>query len=94
MSTYTHMEARTDACTDVHAHSEANALERLLPLWQAPEFPPRWVIWRAGEHEVMVFDREYNVPVDVDDAALGEVLRRMRAAGAPESADYPGRACG
>ncbi|WP_405710802.1 hypothetical protein OG264_18540 [Streptomyces xanthophaeus] len=69
-------------------------LERLLPLWQAPDFPPRWVIWQAGGDEVMVFDREFNVPVDVDDAALDEVLRRMREAGAPESADYPGRACG
>ncbi|WP_411103453.1 hypothetical protein [Streptomyces sp. cmx-4-9] len=69
-------------------------LERLLPLWQEPELPPRWVIWRAGEDEVMVFDRAYNIPVDVDGAALEEVLRRMREAGAPESADYPGRACG
>ncbi|MCX4692474.1 hypothetical protein [Streptomyces sp. NBC_01408] len=74
--------------------TDVEALERLLPLWQAPAFPPRWVIWQAGRDEVMVFDREFNIPVDVDDAALAEVLRRMREAGAPESADYPGRACG
>ncbi|WP_406864824.1 hypothetical protein ABZO31_32020 [Streptomyces sp. HUAS MG47] len=42
----------------------------------------------------MVFDREFNIPVDVDDAVLGEVLRRMREAGAPETDGYPGRPCG
>ncbi|MFI2345849.1 hypothetical protein ACH492_02050 [Streptomyces sp. NPDC019443] len=63
-------------------------------LWQAPATPPRWVIWHASEDEVLVFDREFNIPVAVDDAALEEVLRRMRGAGAPESDDYPGRPCG
>lgn len=68
--------------------------ERYSSLWQTPAHPPRWVIWHAGPDEPIVFDREYNIPVDVEDAALGETLRRMRAAGAPESEDYPGRACG
>ncbi|MEU7005507.1 hypothetical protein [Streptomyces sp. NPDC046332] len=62
-------------------------------LWQAPAAPPRWVVWRVREDEVMVFDRELNIPVDVDDTALPEVVRRMREAGAPESDDYPGRPC-
>lgn len=42
----------------------------------------------------MVFDRELNLPVDIDDHVLDEVLRRMRAAGVPESDAYPGRPCG
>jgi hypothetical protein len=42
----------------------------------------------------MVFDRDVNCPVDIDDeAVLCEVLRRMRAAGVPESDGYPGRPC-
>ncbi|MGW6566792.1 hypothetical protein [Streptomyces sp. NPDC054975] len=68
-------------------------LERHAALWQAPVGPSRWVIWRTGEGEVLVFDRELNIPVDVEDADLPEVLRRMREAGAPESDDYPGRPC-
>jgi hypothetical protein len=42
----------------------------------------------------MVFDKECNIPYDVDDADLAEVLRRMRGAGVPEFDDYPGRRCG
>ncbi|WP_432077112.1 hypothetical protein [Streptomyces wuyuanensis] len=71
-----------------------DVLERFSPLWEAPATPPRWVIWPTGPDECMVFDRELNIPVDVDDAVLAEVLRRMRAAGVPESGDYPGRPCG
>ncbi|GKQ36003.1 hypothetical protein [Streptomyces sp. A012304] len=71
-----------------------NVLERFSPLWEAPATPPRWVIWQAGVDEFMVFDRELNIPVYVDDAVLEEVLRRMREAGAPENRDYPGRPCG
>lgn len=56
--------------------------------------PPRWVIWHAGAGDSFVFDREFNMPVDVDDALLGEVLCRMREVGAPEGDTYPGRPCG
>ncbi|MCT4351672.1 hypothetical protein M5362_00810 [Streptomyces sp. Je 1-79] len=73
--------------------ASTDPLTRLSALWQAPEAPPRWVVWHASEGEVMVFDRELNIPADVDDASLAEVVRRMRAAGAPESDDYPGRPC-
>ncbi|MGW1933138.1 hypothetical protein [Streptomyces sp. NPDC001919] len=51
------------------------------------------MIW-APEPDTMVFDRELNLPVDIDDHVLDEVLRRMRAAGVPESDAYPGRPCG
>ncbi|MFF7177662.1 hypothetical protein [Streptomyces sp. NPDC008121] len=71
----------------------SNSLHRLSPLWQTPVAPPRWVIWHAGQGDVMVFDREDNIPHDVDDADLAEVLRRMRGAGVPEFDDYPGRRC-
>ncbi|MET9651153.1 hypothetical protein ABZZ44_12925 [Streptomyces sp. NPDC006460] len=73
-----------------------NAHAGLAPwahLWQPPTSPPRWVIWTAGD-DTIVFDRLLNIPAPVADAALPEVLRRMRRAGAPESDDYPGRACG
>ncbi|MFF8606767.1 hypothetical protein ACF06X_12580 [Streptomyces sp. NPDC015346] len=70
------------------------SLDHHSDLWQAPSTPPRWVIWHAGEGEVMVFDREFNIPAEVDDESLEEVLRRMRRAGAPEGDDYPGRPCG
>ncbi|OKJ63944.1 hypothetical protein [Streptomyces sp. CB02261] len=70
-----------------------NDLERFAPLWGAPASPPRWVIWHP-DADTMVFDRRLNLPVPIDDASLAEVLRRMREAGAPESTDYPGRACG
>ncbi|MEV7723406.1 hypothetical protein AB0P15_01575 [Streptomyces sp. NPDC087917] len=71
-----------------------NILEGLSPLWEAPATPPRWVIWHAGPDDPLVFDREFNIPCDVDDAVLPEVLHRMREAGAPEGDSYPGRACG
>lgn len=71
-----------------------NVLERFSTLWEVPAMPPRWVIWHAAADESFIFDREFNIPLDVDDAVLGEVLYRMREAGAPESDDYPGRACG
>ncbi|MEV6246105.1 hypothetical protein AB0M38_07860 [Streptomyces sp. NPDC051742] len=72
---------------------EEKELTPFAALWDTPESPPRWVIWHP-DADTMVFDTESNVPVDVDDASLDEVLRRMREAGVPESADYPGRACG
>ncbi|MCY0929662.1 hypothetical protein OTB20_26400 [Streptomyces sp. H27-H1] len=74
--------------------SQTNVLDRLSPLWESTTVPPRWVIWHAAADESFVFDREFNIPVDVDDAVLGEVLCRMREVGAPESAAYPGRPCG
>ncbi|MGW3668182.1 hypothetical protein [Streptomyces sp. NPDC005141] len=62
------------------------------PEGAAPD-PLRWVIWHSAT-EVMVFDRDINGPVLMDDeVTLREVLRRMRAAGVPESDDYPGRRC-
>ncbi|MFF3214904.1 hypothetical protein ACFYYB_30225 [Streptomyces sp. NPDC002886] len=73
---------------------QTNVLERFSPLWEVAETPPRWVIWHAGAGDSFVFDREFNMPVDVDDTLLGEVLCRMREAGAPEGDDYPGRPCG
>ncbi|MFG3497653.1 hypothetical protein [Streptomyces sp. NPDC047928] len=74
--------------------TRADTLEPLAPLWQPPvAAPPRWVIWHAGE-ETMVFDTELNGPALVEDHDLGEVLRRMREAGVPESDEYPGRPCG
>ncbi|MER5868365.1 hypothetical protein [Streptomyces sp. NPDC002044] len=78
------MSARTETA----ARAEAFAY-----LWQEPEDELRWVIWDLGE-ETMVFDREINCPVHIDeDAIRSEVLRRMRDAGVPESRDYPGRPC-
>ncbi|MFG2620765.1 hypothetical protein ACGFXC_24445 [Streptomyces sp. NPDC048507] len=74
--------------------TRTTVLERFAPLWEASDSMPRWVIWHTGDGEPLVFDREFNMPFDVDDAALAEVLRRMREAGIPESADYPGRPCG
>ncbi|MEU9852650.1 hypothetical protein [Streptomyces sp. NPDC047974] len=71
----------------------ADGLGAWAHLWRAPEEPPRWVVW-TGAGETLVFDVELNVPAPVEDALLPEVLRRMRAAGAPESDAYPGRACG
>ncbi|MEU7298491.1 hypothetical protein AB0A76_35785 [Streptomyces exfoliatus] len=72
---------------------EEKDLAPFAALWDAPASPPRWVIWHP-DADTMVFDTESNVPVDVDDASLDEVLSRMREAGVPESVDYPGRACG
>ncbi|KOX29819.1 MULTISPECIES: hypothetical protein [unclassified Streptomyces] len=69
-------------------------LDRLSALWQPPARSPRWVVWHVGGAEVLVFDREFNIPADVPDADLPEVVRRMRRAGAPEYDDYPGRRCG
>lgn len=66
------------------------ARERWAGLWQTPA--ARWVIWNTGGTS-MVFDRELNMPAEVADSDLREVLRRMREAGAPEDDEYPGRAC-
>ncbi|MFE3682461.1 hypothetical protein ACFXPM_04370 [Streptomyces sp. NPDC059095] len=78
--------------------SRTDTLERLAPLWAEPSASTRWVIWHRGAGEPLVFDREFNMPVDVeldvDEAVLREVVRRMRAAGAPETDAYPGRPCG
>ncbi|MGW1865936.1 hypothetical protein ACWCPS_10260 [Streptomyces mauvecolor] len=75
-------------------NSRTDTLERLSPLWEGPAFQGRWVIWHVGTGESLVFDRELNIPCDVDDVVLGEVIRRMREAGAPETDAYPGRPCG
>ncbi|MFJ3882556.1 hypothetical protein ACIPW5_34560 [Streptomyces sp. NPDC090077] len=74
--------------------TQTNVLERFSPLWEASDTPPRWVIWHTGDGESLVFDREFNMPFEVDDQVAGEVMRRMRAAGIPEGDDYPGRPCG
>ncbi|MFD0309499.1 hypothetical protein [Streptomyces sp. NPDC127119] len=68
-------------------------VETYAHLWLAPAYPRRWVLWdTAGD--VLVFDRDTNGVVDIGDGPLrGEVLRRMREAGVPESDDYPGRPC-
>ncbi|WP_234102039.1 hypothetical protein, partial [Streptomyces venezuelae] len=66
--------------------TQDNHLDAFAPLWEAPTSPPRWVIWQP-DADTMVFDRELNLPVHVDDASLEEVLRRMRAAGATSSRD-------
>ncbi|MEU4269112.1 hypothetical protein [Streptomyces sp. NPDC026092] len=68
-------------------------LERHAPLWQGTQGPSRWVIWHAADGEDIVFDRELNIPAEVEDAELAEVVSRMRRAGVPESDDYPGRPC-
>ncbi|MFC9731699.1 hypothetical protein [Streptomyces roseolus] len=70
----------------------ADGLDAWAHLWRAPGDPPRWVVWTTAG-ETLVFDVELNVPAPVEDALLPEVVRRMRAAGAPESDGYPGRAC-
>ncbi|MET8860311.1 hypothetical protein [Streptomyces sp. NPDC004579] len=62
------------------------------PEWESPD-PLRWVIWNAPTG-VMVFDRDTNGPLLLDDeTALEEVLSGMREAGVPESDDYPGHPC-
>jgi hypothetical protein len=70
-----------------------DGIEGYAHLWEGSPYPHRWVLWdTAGD--TLVFDRDANCPVDIDDeAALPEVLRRMREAGVPESDDYPGRPC-
>jgi hypothetical protein len=74
-------------------YEQARAVEEFRHLWQGDGLRYRWVVWNAAG-ETMVFDRETNCPVEIDDTTvLREVLRRMREAGAPESDDYPGRPC-
>ncbi|MGX1881664.1 hypothetical protein [Streptomyces sp. NPDC055287] len=74
--------------------TRVEGIEQYAYLWQASSYPYQWVIWNTAA-ETMVFDRQINCPVDIDgEAALREVLRRMREAGVPESDDYPGRPCG
>ncbi|MET7941830.1 hypothetical protein [Streptomyces sp. NPDC005302] len=61
-------------------------------LGESPD-PLRWVIWHTATG-TLVFDRDINGPLGIDDeAVLCEVLGSMRAAGVPESDDYPGRPC-
>ncbi|MFI1415242.1 hypothetical protein ACH4Y0_35730 [Streptomyces sp. NPDC020707] len=51
-------------------------------------------MFRDTAGDVLVFDRDTNCPVDIDDGPTrGEVLRRMREAGVPEGDEYPGRPC-
>ncbi|MFD6285337.1 hypothetical protein [Streptomyces sp. NPDC060205] len=73
--------------------TRTDSVETYAHLWQAPPYPRRWVLWdTAGD--VLVFDRDTNGVVDFDDGPTrGEVLRRMREAGVPESDEYPGRPC-
>lgn len=73
--------------------TNAENIEHYAHLWRESPPPHQWVIWNTAA-ETMVFDREINCPVDIDgEATLREVLSRMRAAGVPESDDYPGRPC-
>ncbi|WP_156725147.1 hypothetical protein [Streptomyces apocyni] len=73
--------------------TRADSIEAYAHLWQASSGPHRWVLWTTAE-ETMVFDRELNCPEDVDEPILGEVMRRMREVGVPETGEYPGRSCG
>ncbi|KOG43623.1 hypothetical protein [Streptomyces resistomycificus] len=70
-----------------------DGVEGYAHLWRDDEHQLRWVIWNtAGGAEV--FDRETNCPVPIGDETVRRVvLDRMRAAGVPESDDYPGRPC-
>lgn len=68
-------------------------VERYAYLWRAAPYEVRWVIWNSAG-DTMVFDRDINCPVFIDDGAtLNGVVHRMRTAGAPESDEYPGRPC-
>lgn len=72
---------------------QTEAVETYAYLWQDDVERQRWVIWHTAGPDI-IFDRETNCPVDIDDeAVLHEVLRRMREAGVPESDDYPGGPC-
>ncbi|MER6999752.1 hypothetical protein [Streptomyces sp. NPDC000410] len=72
----------------------ADAVEHYAYLWQTSPYPVRWAIWNTVDG-TMVFDRQINCPVGIDDeATLREIVSRMREAGVPESDDYPGRPCG
>lgn len=71
----------------------AQVTEEYGHFWRDDEGRSRWVIWNRAA-ETMVFDTETNCPAEIEDpAALPEILRRMRAAGVPESDEYPGRPC-
>jgi hypothetical protein len=66
---------------------------RYAHLWQGSPYPHRWVLWDTAD-DILVFDRDANGLVDIDDERVRqEVVRRMREAGVPESDDYPGRPC-
>ncbi|MGW3729594.1 hypothetical protein [Streptomyces sp. F001] len=72
---------------------KAAVVESYAHLWEEQGLRRRWVVWNTAG-ETLVFDRETNCPVDIgDESVLHEVLRRMRAAGVPETDDYPGRPC-
>ncbi|MFJ2260395.1 hypothetical protein ACIOKD_18960 [Streptomyces sp. NPDC087844] len=77
--------------------TRVDGVETYAHLWRAPAYPRRWVLWDTAEgvpEGVLVFDRGTNCLVDIDEGPLrGEVLRRMREAGVPESDEYPGRPC-
>ncbi|MEV0219631.1 hypothetical protein [Streptomyces sp. NPDC050704] len=73
--------------------TRTDGVERYASLWERSPRPHRWVIWDVPG-DVLVFDRDVNCLVDIDDEAVRrEVLRRMREAGVPEGDDYPGRPC-
>ncbi|MCX4903576.1 hypothetical protein [Streptomyces sp. NBC_00878] len=76
------MSTRTDHDNALYAY-----------LWQGSPYPHRWVLWDTVG-DILVFDRDTNCLVDIDDDTVrDEVVRRMREAGVPESDDYPGRPC-
>ncbi|MFI0240516.1 hypothetical protein [Streptomyces sp. NPDC016845] len=74
--------------------AETDVAECVAELREEPGTPSRWVIWHMSADEVVVFDRRLNIPFDVDEKVLGDVLRRLREAGTPETDAYPGRPCG
>ncbi|MHC0430300.1 hypothetical protein ACX6XY_08930 [Streptomyces sp. O3] len=74
--------------------TRTDGIEGYAHLWQSPGAARhRWVLWDAPEG-TLVFDQEINCPESIDEPALGDVVRRMRAAGVPETDAYPGRPCG
>ncbi|MFE9443591.1 hypothetical protein ACFYO2_32480 [Streptomyces sp. NPDC006602] len=72
----------------------ADTVQSYAYLWTDDERQLQWVIWNSAAG-AEVFDRETNCPLPIDGEEVRRaVLSRMRAAGVPESDEYPGRPCG